>query len=205
MGTEESEIKRAVNGEVYTPEEISKLKEAREKIENPKSDTIMQKVAAVDTGEIEKDLKAYLNPTVWDSDLKVDTGVPCDCKIYGFVSKAEDTAPYTTTPEQCYETLRLDYEGTQYTNPNQSVYVVRYTGDTGQYEIPYSKEFGGHRSDGQPFTGNGYTGSPEYVVPEYVSSGTTPTAGEIYRVNPDGTEEAVAYYASREKVFELYD
>ena len=50
MGTEESEIKRAVNGEVYTPEEISKLKEAREKIENPKSDTIMQKVAAVDTG-----------------------------------------------------------------------------------------------------------------------------------------------------------
>ena len=28
---------------------------------------------------------------------------------------------------------------------------------------------------------------------------------EIYRVNPDGTEEAVAYYASREKVFELYD
>lgn len=205
MGTEESEIKRAVNGEVYTPEEISKLKEAREKIENPKSDTIMQKVAAVDTGEIEKDLKAYLNPTVWDSDLKVDTGVPCDCKIYGFVSKAEDTAPYTTTPEQCYETLRLDYEGTQYTNPNQSVYVVRYIGDTGQYEIPYSKEFGGHRSDGQPFTGNGYTGSPEYVVPEYVSSGTTPTAGEIYRVNPDGTEEAVAYYASREKVFELYD
>ena len=49
------------------------------------------------------------------------------------------------------------------------------------------------------------SGSPEYVVPEYVSSGTTPTAGEIYRVNPDGTEEAVAYYASREKVFELYD
>lgn len=205
MGTEESEIKRAVNGEIYTPEEISKLKEAREKIENPKSDTIMQKVVAVDTGEIEKDLKAYLNPTVWDLDLKVDTGIPCDCKIYGFVSKAEDTAPYTTTPEQCYETLRLDYEGTQYTNPNQSVYVVRYIGDTGQYEIPYSKEFGGHRSDGQPFTGNGYTGSPEYVVPEYVSSGTTPTAGEIYRVNPDGTEEAVAYYASREKVFELYD
>ena len=59
MGTEESEIKRAVNGEIYTPEEISKLKEAREKIENPKSDTIMQKVVAVDTGEIEKDLKAH--------------------------------------------------------------------------------------------------------------------------------------------------
>lgn len=57
----------------------------------------MQKVAAVDTGDIEKDLKAYLDPTVWDPDRGVDTGVPCDCKIYGFVSKAEDTAPFTTT------------------------------------------------------------------------------------------------------------
>ena len=69
----------------------------------------------------------------------------------------------------------------------------------------YSKEFGGTRSDGQPFTGNGYTGSAEHVIPEYVSNGTTPSSGEIYRVNPDGTEEAVAYYDPKEKVFSLYD
>lgn len=108
----------------------------------------MQKVAAVDTGDIEKDLKAYLDPTVWDPDRGVDTGVPCDCKIYGFVSKAEDTAPFTTTPKDCYETLRLDYKDTKYTSPNQSVYyVVRYTGDTGHYDVPYSEEFGGNRTD----------------------------------------------------------
>jgi hypothetical protein len=29
--------------------------------------------------------------------------------------------------------------------------------------------------------------------------------GEIYRINPDGTEEPVAYYDSKEKVFKLYD
>ena len=74
-----------------------------------------------------------------------------------------------------------------------------------KYDIPYSKEFGGTRSDGQPFTGNGYTGSAEHVIPEYVSNGTTPSSGEIYRVNPDGTEEAVAYYDPKEKVFSLYD
>lgn len=118
-------------------------KEARDAVEMPNSDTVMQKVAAVDTGDIEKDLKSYLDP--------------------------------------------------------------RYTGDTGQYDIPYSKEFGGTRSDGQPFTGNGYTGSAEHVIPEYVSNGTTPSSGEIYRVNPDGTEEAVAYYDPKEKVFSLYD
>ena len=39
----------------------------------------------------------------------------------------------------------------------------------------------------------------------YVSNGTTPSSGEIYRVNPDGTEEAIAYYDPKEKVFSLYD
>ncbi len=205
MGTEEASIKRSARGDAYTSDEIAKLKDARESIEAPRSDTVMQKVVSVDSGNIDKDLKAYLNPTVWDNDRKVDTGVPCDCKVYGFVAKAEDTAPYTTTPEKCYETLRLDYEKTPYVDPNQPVYVVRYTGDTGHYEIPYSKEFGGTRTDGQPFTGNGYTGSSEHVVPEYVSNGTTPSAGEIYRIKPDGTEELVAYYDSREKIFKLFD
>lgn len=205
MGESEGSIKRTAKGDAYTPEEISRLKDARDSIEAPKSDTVMQKVACVDTGDIQSDLKDYLNPTVKDPITKADTGVPCDCKVYGFVSKAEDTAPFTNTPEQCYETLRLDYKNTPYCNPDQSVYVVRYKGDTGNYSIPYSKEFGGTKTDGQPFTGNGYTGSSEHVVPEYVSSGTTPSAGEIFRVNPDGTEEAVAYYDSKDKVFKLYD
>lgn len=204
MGETIDSSERVPKGE-YTDKERSELRDARDAVESPKSDTVMQKVAAIDTGDIEKDLKSYLDPTVWDSDRGVDTGVSCDCKIYGFVSKAEDTTPFTTTPQECYDNLRLDYEGTKYTNPDQSVYVVRYTGDTGQYDIPYNKEFGGTRSDGQPFTGNGYTGSSKHVIPEYVSNGTTPSSGEIYRVNPDGLEEAVAYYNKKEKVFTLYD
>lgn len=50
-----------------------------------------------------------------------------------------------------------------------------------------------------------YTGSSEHIVTEYVSSGTTPSAGEIYSVNHDETEQAVVHYDSREKIFRLYD
>ena len=50
-----------------------------------------------------------------------------------------------------------------------------------------------------------YLKCAKHVIPEYVSNGTTPSSGEIYRVNPDGTEEAVAYYDPKEKVFSLYD
>lgn len=77
--------------------------------------------------------------------------------------------------------------------------------DTGHYDVPYSEEFGGNRTDGQPFTGNGYTGNEKHVVPEYVSSCTTPSSGKIYKVNADGSEQPVAYYDKREKVFVLYD
>lgn len=101
--------------------------------------------------------------------------------------------------------ITLNRENKNYKS-NQPVYVVRYTGDTGNYDIPYGKECGGTRTDPQPFTGNGYTGSKEHVVPEYVSNnnGTSISAGEIYRVYPDGTEEPVAFYNSKTQAFELY-
>lgn len=197
MGKEIDDSKRAPKAE-YSEKEKAELKVARDAVKSPKSDTVMQKVICVDTGNVKEDLKNYLNPT------DRNTGAPCDCKIYGFVSKAKDAAPFTKTPQECYDNLRLDYKETPYTNPDQPVYVVRYTGDTGQYAIPYSKEFGGNRSDGQPFTGNGYTGSLNRVIPEYASGGTTPSAGVIYRLNPDGTKQPIAYYDSKEKVFELY-
>ena len=149
MGTEVN-IKRA-GIESYTSQEISQLKEVRTSIEMPRKDTVMQKVIGVDTGDIQMDLKAYLNST------NRETGARCDCKIYGFVAKASDAAPFMNTPQQCYDNLRLDYTDTLYKDPDQAVYLVRYTGDPGKYSVPFGKEFGGNRTDDPPFTGNGFT------------------------------------------------
>ena len=62
MGETIDSSERVPKGE-YTDKERSELRDARDAVESPKSDTVMQKVAAIDTGDIEKDLKSYLDPT----------------------------------------------------------------------------------------------------------------------------------------------
>ena len=56
-----------------------------------------------------------------------------------------------------------------------------------------------------PTTGNGFVAGEEHIIPEYHSSGTELTSGEIYRINPDGTEKLVAYYDKKEKCFKLVE
>lgn len=186
----------------YEKEDISTLKAERERIDAPDENTVMQKVIGIDTGDVEKDLSSYLNPT------NRSTHEPKAADVYGFVSKAEDAAPFTHTPQQCYENLKLDYKGTMYTNPNQPVYVLRYTDGT-NYEVPYSKEFGGHCKDSLPCTGNGYLASENHLIPEFKvvrtpdGNGAIITDGKIYRVYPDGTEEAVAELNKKHQRFKL--
>ena len=198
-GTSESDIKREIKGEVYSEEERNRLISARNEIDEVSpidENTIMQKVVGVDTGNIEKDLGNFLNPR------DRDTGEIVPAKIYGFVSKAEDATPFTKTPRECYENLRLDYKNTPY-DGERPVYVIRYTGEAEKYSVPYSKEFGGERTDPQPFAGNGYTGSETKVIPEYTTNGTMPSQGVIYRVDSAGNETAVAYYSEKDHSFEL--
>ena len=185
----------------YTPQEKNDLKSERERVDAPKENTVMQKVIGPDTGKPEQDLSAYLNPT----DRK--TGEPKAADAYGFVSKAEDAAPFTQTPKECYDNLRLDYPNTDYKNPEQPVYVMRFTDGT-NYEVPYSEDFGGHNKDAQPCTGNGYIGGDKHLIPEYKvapenSHGAVITDGTIYRVHPDGTEEAAATFNKKDKCFDL--
>lgn len=199
MGGDTS-VKREAR-ESYTSQEIETLKEERDKIDTPTQDTVMQKVICVDKGNINEDLKEYLNP------VDRDSGKAKDADVYGFVSKAEDSAPFTRTPQECYENLRLDYDETKYKYPDQSVYVLRFTDGT-NYDIPYSKEFGGTKEREQPCTGNGYIGNEKNIIPEYEvrrehNQGAVVTDGNIYRINPDGTEELVAEYNSRDKCFDL--
>lgn len=160
----------------------------------------MQKVIGVDTGNIQEDLKAYLNP-------KNLRGESVDAQVWGFVSKAEDSAPFTRTPEECYNNLRLDYDDTPYKNPEQSIYVIRFTDGT-NYEIPYNIEFNGEKDYPQPCTGNGYVGNSKNLIPEYKvypkgEDGALITDGNIYRINPDGSEELVAEYNKKHHKFKL--
>lgn len=52
------------------------------------------------------------------------------------------------------------YNGTEYKDSNQPVYVVRYMGET-NYDIPYSTQFGGSANVPLPGTGNGFAGSSD--------------------------------------------
>lgn len=162
----------------------------------------MQKIIGVDTGKIEEDLKGYLNPK------NNVTGEKTGAQVFGFVAKAEDSTPFTHTPEECYINLRTDYPGTPYKDPKQPVYVLRYTDGT-NYEISYGEQFGDNCKEGAPCTLNGYTGSSKHLVPEYTvkkdenGNGAIITDGKIYRVSPDGTETAVAELDKKDKCFAL--
>ena len=188
--------------ETYTKEEAARLKVERDEIKHPDEKTVMQKIIGVDTGKIEEDLKGYLNPK------NNETGEKTDAQVFGFVAKAEDSTPFTSTPEECYVNLRTDYPGTPYKDPKQPVYVLRYTDGT-NYEIPYGEQFGGNCKEGAPCTLNGYTGSSKHLVPEYTvkkdenGNGAIITDGKIYRVSPDGTETAVAELDKKDKCFAL--
>lgn len=188
--------------ETYTKEEAARLKIERDEIKHPDEKTVMQKIIGVDTGKIEEDLKGYLNPK------NNVTGEKTGAQVFGFVAKAEDSTPFTRTPEECYINLRTDYPGTPYKDPKQPVYVLRYTDGT-NYEIPYGEQFGGNCKEGAPCTLNGYTGSSKHLVPEYTvkkdenGNGAIITDGKIYRVSPDGTETAVAELDKKDKYFAL--
>ena len=59
-------------------------------------------------------------------------------------------------------------------------------------------------------TGNGFTGSAQYIIPENTvvpneDKGAIVTDGEIYRINPDGLEEKVAFYDFDDKKFYLIE
>ena len=199
MGTPDSQVDRKPKAE-YTSEELAYLKDVRDGVDAPTRNTTMQKVICPDSGNIREDLKDYLSPTTRE-------GKPTQAQVFGCVAKAEDATPYTDTPQKCHDNLRLDYKETPYKNPEQSVYVIRFT-DGENYNTPYNKEFGGNNEFSQPCTGNGFTASKDVSIPEYEvrkenGKGAVVTDGEIYRVNPDGSEELVAYYDKDDAKFYL--
>jgi len=177
----------------YNKEEIIKLKEERLKVSEINENTVMQKV--IPTSDIDK----YIKP---DLDVLDKRGGI----LGGCVSKAEDTAPYTTNMIDAYNNLRLDYSGTTFANANDDLYIVRYStnvNDLEKYNIPFSKEFddvNGKEGWLQPFTGNGYTGSLEVLIPEYSANSLYPNEAVIFK-----NGQPFAYYDEDARRFVLLE
>lgn len=76
--------------------------------------------------------------------------------------------------------------------------------DLDDITVPYSKEFDPDNGEDfpQPCTGNGFTGSDKYMIPEYrLDSYYSPTAAVIYRLDKNGHETPVAIFHGQK--FEL--
>lgn len=107
------------------------------------------------------------------------------------------------TPAQNYEGLRLDYSGTPFSPGDQSVHVLRTTaGEPGDYSIPFGgptevgrANIGGTNVWGEPYTGNGFTGSDKHLIPEWDRQESPLRNGDtIHELNANGTERQLAHY-----------
>lgn len=166
-----------------TPAQRDCLNEIRDRIGLPGSDGVVQKVLPPNQAQQLIDDGA--------------AGVPGGDAAYGFVTHAPDTA-HLGTPREIYDNLALGYSGTPFDPAMPSVPVVRGPLDNGSLEIPRDPVMGGSYSNAPPYTGNGFAGAPDDIVPEARitnprSNPATWTDGsEMWRLGADGTETLVA-------------
>lgn len=129
---------------VLTSEEEAVVRKVRETIGIPKEGTWMTKVIPIE------DL---------DSIIK---GIQTE--IYGFISAKEHSDALGTLNE-VYKGNRLDYPGTPFTRNGSKYYVkiIFSLDDPENLIIPYKENYQGV----DPFTGRGFTGAKEIILPEY--------------------------------------
>jgi hypothetical protein len=113
------------------------------------------------------------------------------------VTVAGDTA-HLGTPQALYDRLRLDYPGTHFTPGDSSSFVMRFQVDDPAAITPsLHSRFGGDGSQDAwkaPFTGNGFLGAADDIIPEYkAGQGTRIGDGaEMWEILPDGTQRLYA-------------
>ena len=132
--------------------------------------------------ELLKDARSVIPPVDATSDM-VKVIPASDVAMYasgkytgvsGFMARAEDVDTSVPLPD-VVQRLRLDYNpGAGATNPftasgaDSYGYIEFRPNDAVNVITPTRSEFGGTNTDGAPFTGNGFTGTPESrFVPEY--------------------------------------
>ncbi|KIS21063.1 membrane protein [Streptococcus equi subsp. zooepidemicus Sz35] len=157
--------------------ELNMMKDIREAIPHPTKQTVMSKIIPVENAD------NFLNGH-WDP------------RARGYFSKLSDVKDVKNA-DDVINALRLDYEGTPYidvngNNVNDFVRIEFTTNQIDDIEIPYGKEMGGGYIDPYPATGNGFTSSPDFIVPEYVAKGNIPlNDGTKIYLNIDGEEVLV--------------
>jgi hypothetical protein len=125
--------------------------------------------------------------------------------IGGSMTRAVDTADLET-PADLYDGLRLDYrtyseaDGRYHDGPfqrnGQTVQVIRFVADgTPNVIVPRNSSMGGggkYDNWKLPFTGNGFTGASDTVVPEFDVVATMSDGAEMWEVTDTGTQRLTA-------------
>ncbi|BDU50706.1 hypothetical protein [Haliovirga abyssi] len=174
-------------GDELSESEAKFIKEVRDSISSPTEDTLLQKVMPIEK------LDDIFNYTT----------------IRGCTAKAGDVQDLKTI-EEIYDGLRLDYEGSLFTEADKCV-AIRYKVEEPEYlTVPYSKkiDINTKKMDNidSPQTGHGFIKN-DRCIPEYESwikgkpEGLMPTEGEVYIVSKDGSEELIGEFNSKKEIW----
>jgi uncharacterized protein YukE len=181
-----------------TPEQARIVHDVRHAVELTPN-TIVAKVLP------EEVARNYLNNST-DGGFNPDT-------VGGFFARQGDVAAFNS-PSGLYDGLALGYDNTPFTPAGDRIFSIRFeAGDSGAYSIPFGGNspdnqtmtgFGGGSSgtnersvfDPPPFTGTGFTGSGDHIVPEFTrdSGEEIPHGAAIYEVDASGNERVVGVY-----------
>ncbi|MFI9381108.1 hypothetical protein [Kutzneria sp. NPDC052558] len=147
-------------------------------------------------------VQKVLSPAAADSYLNnvhVKDGFQAD-RAQGCFARVSD-AQSMKTPMEYREGLRLDYDDHTFPAGLDSVHVLRTRVDVpDSYTVPFGgptdvgrSNIEGTKDWGDPFTGNGFTGSNAHLVPEWERSpGPLADGDQIFRVDRNGGEQLVA-------------
>jgi hypothetical protein len=165
-----------------TPTEADLLTEIRRRMVTGDPDAVFQKALPHDQAQ------AYLD------NVSTARG-PAPDEVRGFVTHTPDTV-HIGTPREVFDNLRLDYADTEFRARDETVRVIRYQSDNAVYDVPKAPALGGTSTDPLPFTGNGFTGSADNIVPEYKlhyagDSTTMRDGAEMWEFTTSGTERLV--------------
>jgi hypothetical protein len=157
-----------------TAEEAQKFRKIREDIPL-KAGTPVQKV---------------LNPWAAEHYLGNSKEDGFDPKVAkGCFARAAD-AEQMRTPAELHSGLRLDFKDSPFSEDMDKVHVLRTSVERPEdYPIPFggpnpegAQKIGGKNVWGEPFTGDGFTGSDKYLVPEWDRQETPLRNGDTMRV-----------------------
>jgi hypothetical protein len=128
--------------------------------------------------------------------------------VQGFVTMARHTA-HLRGSEALLRVLRMDYPGSPF-GPSDPVYALRFTTDSVASVFSTDKpmarsmgrEGGADLGYGPPYTGNGFTGTAEFTIPEFwMVDGVLDPLAELWYVPPtEGERLAAVLTASKEWV-----